>query len=174
MFAIYSSNDMWQVDILDVSEYSSMNDGYKYLLCAIDVFSRKVFLRAAKNKRDITDRMNEMLYDKQPIVLQTCNRREFISDSFKEIVSQHNVRQSVVSMNESKSKQAYIERFKRTLISKLPQRYIDEIDEIVSQYNSTKHSSLNDTPNNRYEQNPNRGIITVTEKWSKEKKDKLL
>jgi hypothetical protein len=141
-----------------------MNDGYNYLLCAIDVFSRKVFLRAAKSRRDITDRMNEILFEKQPIVLQTCNRREFISDSFKEIVSQHNVRQSIVSMNESISKQAYIERFKRTLLSKLPQRYISNLNEIVSLYNSTKHSSLNDTPNNRFEQNPNRGVITVTEK----------
>jgi transposase InsO family protein len=164
MFAKYSSNDMWQVDILDVSEYSSMNDGYKYLLCVIDVFSRRAFVKAAKNRRDITERMNEMLSDKQPIVLQTCNRKEFTSDSFKAILNQHNVRHSIVSMNESKSKQAYVERFKRTLLSKLPQRYIiNTLDEIVSDYNNTKHHSLNDTPNNRYEQNPNRGVITVTD-----------
>jgi hypothetical protein len=62
-----------------------------------------------------------------------------------------------------KSKQAYIERFKRTLLSKLQQSKIDKLDEIVTQYNNTKHSSLNDTPNNRYEQNPNRGVITVME-----------
>ncbi len=43
------------------------------------------------------------------------------------------------------------------------QRYIDKLDEIVTQYNNTNHSSLNDTPKNRYSQNPNRGVITVTE-----------
>jgi hypothetical protein len=59
---------------------------------------------------------------------------------------------------------AYIERFKRTLLTKLPQRYTeDKLDEIVTNYNNTKHSSLNDTPTNRYEQNPNRGIITLSE-----------
>jgi hypothetical protein len=59
---------MLQVDTLDVS----MNNGNKYqLLCAIDVFSRKVFVRAVKNRRDIADRMNVILSDKQPIVLQT-------------------------------------------------------------------------------------------------------
>jgi hypothetical protein len=62
-----------------------------------------------------------------------------------------------------KSKQAYIERFKRTLLSKLLHNKIDKLDEIVMEYNNTKHSSLNDTPNNRYEQNPNRGVITVIE-----------
>jgi hypothetical protein len=53
----------------------SMNSGYKYLLlCAIDVCSRKVFVGAIKNIRDIADSMNDILSDKQPIVLQTYNR----------------------------------------------------------------------------------------------------
>ena len=163
MFAIYSTNDMWQVDILDVSEFLSVNDRYKYLLCAIDVFSRKAFVKAVKSRRDITDAMNEILSEKQPIVLQTYSRNEFASDSFKAVLSQHNVRHSIVSLNELKSKQAYIERFKRTLLSKLPLRYINTLYEIVADYNNTKHHSLNDTPNNRYEQNPNRGVITVTD-----------
>jgi hypothetical protein len=118
--------------------------------------------------------MNEILSDKQPIVLQTCNKREFTSDSFKTILNQYNVRQAIVPTSESKSKQAYIERFKRTLLSKLPQGYISNLNEIVSLYNNTKHHSLNDTPNNRYEQNPNRGVITVTEidKTTKRRKTK--
>ncbi len=66
-------------------------------------------------------------------------------------------------MSEGQVKQAYIKRFKRTLLTKLPQTYIDKLDEIVIRYNNTKHSSLNDTPNNRYSQNPNRGVITVIE-----------
>jgi fumarate reductase subunit C len=44
---------------------------------------------------------------------QTYNRKEFTANSFKAILNQHNVRQSLVSINEMKSKQAYIERFKR-------------------------------------------------------------
>ncbi len=30
MFPIYSINDMWQVDILDLYEYFSINDGFRY------------------------------------------------------------------------------------------------------------------------------------------------
>jgi transposase InsO family protein len=136
-----------------------MNNDNKYqLLCVIDVFSRKVFVRIVKNRRDIADRMNEILSDNQPIVLQTCNKKEFTSNSFIALLNQHNIRQSIGSINEMKSKQAYIERFKRTLVDKLLHSKIDKLDEIVAQYNNTKQSKLNDTPNNRYEQNPSRGI----------------
>ena len=85
---------------VDVFEYSSINDGYRYMLCVIDVFSRKVFIREAKSRRDIT---NRILSDMQPIVLQTCNRKEFLSDGSRDVLTQHNVRHSIVSMNESKS-----------------------------------------------------------------------
>jgi hypothetical protein len=53
--------------------------------------------------------------------------------------------------NESVKKQAYIGRFKRSLLSKLKcdrySRYIDRLNEIVADYNDTKHRSLKDTPN---------------------------
>ena len=164
MFPIYSINDMWQVDILDLSEYFSINDGFRYMLCIIDVFSRRAIVRALKSRRDISNTMNKILSEKQPVILQTYSKKEFISNSFNKVLKQHNVRQSLVLMNEGKTKQAYIERFKRTLLDKLPQRYTtDTLDEIVNRYNNTKHSSLNDTPNNRYNQNPNRGVITVLE-----------
>jgi transposase InsO family protein len=155
---------MWQVDIWDLSEYFSINDGFRYLLCIIDVFSRRAIVRALKNRRDISNTINEILSEKQPVILQTYNKKEFSSSSFKRVLKQHDVRQSLVSMNKGKAKQAYIARFKRTLLDKLPQRYTTgTLDEIVTQYNNTKHSSLNDTPNNRYNQNPNRGVITVIE-----------
>jgi hypothetical protein len=52
------------------------------------------------------------------------------------------VRHSIVSMNSSESKQAYIDRFKRTLLGKLPREYIDRLDEIVDEYNNTRHTKF--------------------------------
>jgi hypothetical protein len=42
---VYSVNDQWQIDLIDLSKYSNWNAGYKYLLCGIDVFSRKSFFQ---------------------------------------------------------------------------------------------------------------------------------
>ena len=44
----YSRNDQWQIDLFDFSRYSHWNSGYKYLLCCVDVFSRKAFVSAIK------------------------------------------------------------------------------------------------------------------------------
>jgi hypothetical protein len=55
--------------------------------------------------------------------------------------------------NDSVKQQACIERFKKTLLSKLKcdryRRYIDRLNETIADYNGTKHSSIKDTPNNR-------------------------
>ncbi len=165
MFAVYSRNDMWQMDLLDMSEYSRMNDGYKYLQCVIDVFSRKAFVIAMKHRRDIPGTLNEIFTtnDAKPIVLQTYNRPEFTTNSIKTMLNKHSVRHVSVASDDL-TKQAYIERFKRTLRSKLTKRYtVDNLNETITAYNNTKHHSLNDTPNNRYNQNPSRGVITAVD-----------
>ncbi len=38
---VYSSNDQWQIDLIDFSKYSRWNKGFKYLLCAVDVYSSR-------------------------------------------------------------------------------------------------------------------------------------
>jgi hypothetical protein len=41
---VYSRNHLWQIDLVDFSKFSHWNRGYKYLLCSIDVNSRKSFV----------------------------------------------------------------------------------------------------------------------------------
>lgn len=50
-------DSMWDGDLADVSNISSHNDGYKFLLVLIDIFSRFLFLIPLKNKQhqSITD-----------------------------------------------------------------------------------------------------------------------
>ncbi len=70
---VYSVNHQWQVDLIDLSKYSRWNAGYKYLLCAIDVFSRKSFVVAMKRKSDTTDAMKLILDVQKPILIQSDN-----------------------------------------------------------------------------------------------------
>ena len=32
---VYSSNDQWQIDLIDFSKYSRWNSGFKFLLCVV-------------------------------------------------------------------------------------------------------------------------------------------
>ena len=56
---VYSANDQWQIDLFDFSKYSHWNSGYKFLQCAVDVFSRKAFVAALKRKSDTPEAMGD-------------------------------------------------------------------------------------------------------------------
>ena len=43
-------NELWQLDIFDLSKFAKFNSNYLYILCAIDVFTRKAYCQAMKNK----------------------------------------------------------------------------------------------------------------------------
>lgn len=38
-------------DLIDYSMYSTKNNGYKWILCVVDMFSRFAYVRALKNKK---------------------------------------------------------------------------------------------------------------------------
>ena len=48
VFVIY---DQWDVDLMDMTKYSKYNCGYNFILVAIDIFSKYVWLRPLKTKR---------------------------------------------------------------------------------------------------------------------------
>ena len=53
--AVYSTNNQWQIDLIDLSKTSHGNGGIRFLLCVVDVFSRKAFVISMKHKSDTTD-----------------------------------------------------------------------------------------------------------------------
>ena len=53
---VYSSfrDNIWGVDLADMQSLSKYNKGIKYLLCAIDLFSKYVWVVALKDKKGIS------------------------------------------------------------------------------------------------------------------------
>ena len=53
---VYSQikDNIWGVDLADMQSLSRKNKGIKYLLCAIDLFSRYAFVIALKDKKGIS------------------------------------------------------------------------------------------------------------------------
>jgi hypothetical protein len=80
---VYSSNDQWQIDLIDFSKYSRWNKGFKYLLCAVDVYSRKAFVEPIKSKTFSTDAMKSILNTTKPILIQSDNGSVFLNKSFQ-------------------------------------------------------------------------------------------
>ena len=53
---VYSSfkDNIWGVDLADIQLISKYNKGIRYLLCAIDLFSKYAFVVPLKNKKGTT------------------------------------------------------------------------------------------------------------------------
>ena len=46
-------NELWNIDIFDMSKYAEVNKGYKYILACVDVFTRMAYAEPMKKKRRI-------------------------------------------------------------------------------------------------------------------------
>ena len=115
---MYSSfkDNIWGVDLADMQLMSKYNKGIRYLLCAIDLFSKYAFVVPLKEKKGITitNAFQSILDNskRKPNKIWTDQGSEFYNTHFKkwlkdnniEMYSTHNERKSVVA-----------ERFIRTL-----------------------------------------------------------
>ena len=124
---VYSQfkDNIWGVDLADMQSLSRKNKGIKYLLCAIDLFSKYAFVIPLKDKKGIS-----------------------IVNAFDKIIKQSNRKPNKIWVDEGKSVVA--ERFIRTLKNKLYKHmtatakkvYYDVLDDVVNKYNNTKHSTI--------------------------------
>jgi hypothetical protein len=71
----------WQLDLMDVQKISDENDMYRYLLAAIDCFSKKARVIKMKNKtgKSTVEAFNEILNtsNRKPIKILVDNGQSF-------------------------------------------------------------------------------------------------
>ena len=154
---VYSSfkDNIWDIDLADMRLLSKYNKGIKYLLCAIDLFSKYAFVVPLKDKKgaSIVNAFRKIL-DKpgrKPTKIWVDQGSQFYNGNFKKWLGNNDI--SMYSpYNEGKSIVA--ERFIRTLKNKLYKYmtavsrnvYYDILDTIIEKYNNTWHSSIKMKP----------------------------
>jgi len=154
------------MDIFDMRKYVGTNKGYKYILCIIDVFTRKVWTYAMKKKDNdnVQENFKKFLDDSgiqstTPIILMSDNDATFMNESFQlileknKIIHQPNIIDDHLALG-------LIDRFARTIKTIFTRlflqpankgNWIDNIDEIVENYNNSGHTSIdNIKPNDAF------------------------
>ena len=104
----------FQIDLVDMIEYSDENDGVKFLLMCIDVFSKYVWVRCLKNKSgiNVTKAFNNMLSEGHiPTKLQTDTGTEFYNKHIKQLLDRYEIQHFSTS---NKTKASVVECFNRT------------------------------------------------------------
>jgi len=147
-------NDLFQADLVDLSNLSTHNSGYRYILTCIDVFSKKAWCVPLKTKggKEVTAAFERILNDTQCTMLQTDKGSEYLNSTFQSMLRDRNIKFYTSENDDIKA--AVVERFNRTIKSKMwryftyahTRRYLDVIDDLVHSYNNTYHRSIGMKP----------------------------
>lgn len=146
----------WQADLLFLDDLARFNDNHKIILVAIDVVSRFMWVEVMKNKTGASttaafESILKRAKPRKPQKLQTDKGTEFLNSTFQAMLHGNNIE---FFTTYSDTKAAIAERSIQTLkvlIYKYlkeinSNRYIDRIQDIVSTYNSSFHSSIKCAP----------------------------
>ena len=109
----------WGVDLADMQSLSKYNKGIKYLLCAIDLFSKYAWVIPLKDKKvtSIVNAFKEIISKgRKPNKIWVDQGSEFYNQSFKDFLKINNI-EMYSTFNEEKS--AVAEIFIRTLKNKI-------------------------------------------------------
>lgn len=143
-------NYQWQLDLMDMHKYQDLNDGYRYILVAIDCLSRYAWIRALRNKRSevvANTFRNILTTETKPQVVHSDAGLEFRGAPFQQLLRDNNIR---FFTSHSNFKAAIAERFIRTLKERLVRffrarngtRWYDSLAEFQTAYNESPHRAL--------------------------------
>ena len=140
-------DNIWRVDLADMQSLSKYNEGDKYLMCAIDLFSKK-----DKKGNSIDISFQKIISEgRKPNNRWFDHSSEFYNNSFKYFLKIDNI-EMYSTYNEEKFVVA--ERFIRTLKNKIIKHmtdisknvYFDAVDGFVNKYNNTFHKAIKMKP----------------------------
>jgi hypothetical protein len=143
-------DEIWGADLVEMQAFAEYNDGIKYLLTVIDIFSKFGWIVPLTDKRgDGVATAFKIIFShgRKPDKIWVDKGKEFYNKWVKSIGVE-------IYSTENEEKSCVIERWNRTMKEKMfkyfsansTRRYIDVLDDMVIGYNNTKHSTINMTP----------------------------
>ena len=130
-------DNIWGADLADMQLISKFNKGFRFLLCVIDVFGKYAWVIPLKGAAIVYafQKILKECNERQPNKIWVDKRSEFYNNYFKKWLKDNDIEMYSIQINK------YM-----TLISK--NVYIDELDDIVDEYNDTYCRTIKTKPVN--------------------------
>ena len=146
-------DDIWGADLVDMKKLANDNDGYKYILMIIDVFSKYGWAVPLKTKSGdvVKSALSSIFTKNSPSKIWADKGTEFYNVKVKNLLAKHKIE---IYSTENKEKCSVVERWNRTIKTHLykyftangTHRYINVLQALIDRYNNTKHRSIGFTP----------------------------
>ena len=132
-------DQQWQCDLCDIQNLHADNDGYKYLLVNIDVFSKFAIVYPLKNKsgQTVKNAFINSIKLRKPKTVQTDRGSEYFNRVLQTWFTRNNIKHFASHNYDVKA--AVVERFLRTLKSRMwryfkqhnTKRYVEPLPKLV-------------------------------------------
>lgn len=151
---VHAIDELWQVDLVDLSKLARYNKGNRYVLTCIDVLSKYAWMEPVKRKTgpELAKALTRILNGKRkPVYIQSDKGTEFYNAHVKNMLKRLGIR---LFSTYSERKASVVERFNRTMKSRMwkyftdrnTRTYIDILPDLVRGYNSSYHRTIGCAP----------------------------
>ena len=146
-------NEIHSADLVDMSQYSKMNKGYKYIFTNIDVFSKIAYAFPLKSKKiqDIKPCFQKIFEKNKPKYIWSDKEPSFFSKEMQQFFKDNNVK---IYHTNSHLKAVVIERFNRSLRELMMKEFTKNnntiwhniLPNLIKIYNNRYHSTIKMKP----------------------------
>ena len=147
-------DDLWSIDLVDMTAYKDENEGYGYMLTCIDTATRYAWAIPMKNKTATESwRAFKEILDsgRKPNRIWADEGSEFFNDTWEGKLKALDI---VLYATGNEKKAVMVERFNRTLKTAMWKKFTENenhkwvalVPQLLETYNSTVHSSIGVTP----------------------------
>lgn len=148
-------DDLHQMDLVEMIPYSRENNGFKYMLTIIDVYSKYAWAQPLKTKsgKEVAAVVRKIYNTSKrfPKHIQTDRGREFYNADFKQWTTSHKINHYSTYSN---MKACVVERFNRTLRERMWRMFtkqgtyswIHMLQKLIYDYNHTYHRTIKMKP----------------------------
>ena len=148
MFCLLSLSGTLQIDLFDLHTHAKYNDGYKFVLCAMDSFSRFVWLwpQTSKRPEEVIAGLEQIMATGYTIDVIYCDKDGgFYNKKMDKWREANNIHMYSV---QTKTKAAQVERFQkdlRLLVERLffagnTRRYLEQMHAFAKSHNTTRQT----------------------------------
>lgn len=173
-FFIYKKHQQWQIDICYIPNIPSKSFPSKYILCVLEVFSRKLYIKELikKDKKTVLEAFKEIhsFIGVNPTNIFCDSGGEFTNNLFKKYCKDNSIK-LIFSRNETKA--AHVERAQRTFQGIL-YRVLEEfqtknsskiLNDVLFIYNNRVNRITGFSPNDAYLDRNAQHVLINLEKY---------
>ena len=145
--------EIHSTDLVDMTQYSKINNGYKYIFTNIDIFSKYAYAYPIKYKKiqDIKPCFEKIFKNNKPKFIWSDKEPAFLSKEMQQFFKNNNVK---IYHTNSHLKAVVIERFNRSLRELMMKEFVKNnntvwyniLPKLIKIYNNRYHSTIKMKP----------------------------